>query len=106
MWQIRCEPDQPAECAVVAAARGNDKEFNRWLRAAQEKPVTRQSPVSAAARLGLSFHDFARAERLARVALLPQYPTQAHVDAHLLLAELEMARGRWRAAQPHLDAAA
>jgi hypothetical protein len=106
MYQIRGEPAQPAECAVVAAARGDAGEFDRWLRALESGPLSRQSPVSAAARLALGFHDFTRADRLARVALLPQYSVEARLDAHLLLAELAVASDRWREALPHLDAAA
>lgn len=59
-----------------------------------------------AARVALYARDDAGAARIVPLLLDNALPREVQAHAHIWLAQLEVAHGRWRAAEPHLAAAA
>lgn len=56
-------------------------------------------------RIAVYAHDLAGAERIAAILADPSRPPEVRAMAHVWLAQLELAQGRWRSAQTQLTAA-
>lgn len=92
----------PRAHATIAYVRSDSALLAAFFRDAAVS--TSRVPFLGARDIALYFEDFATAERLARAALAPTKPPSLQAFGHRFLAELEAARGRWRAAREHLAA--
>jgi tetratricopeptide (TPR) repeat protein len=87
----------PSMRILLTYARGDSAARARVFEEARALD-SRQSQI-AARYVALFLEDFAAAESLARLDLAPRRPPAIRVTAQLTLAWLEIARGRWRAAE-------
>lgn len=88
--------------AMLAFANGDTAAQRQAL--ADELTTTHFWPMVAVWMVALDAHDLDGAERLARNLLKPQRRPEVHAITHVMIAQLALARGRWRAARAELDA--
>jgi tetratricopeptide (TPR) repeat protein len=101
----------PLDVRVLFAMVRKDTASLRLLRAegkqtAGEKGRRRDQALEAGATLGIGLEDLPLAEEFIRLSTQPSLPTRTRASAHLSLAGLGIASGRWTAAKQELAAAA